>query len=251
MLKEKITLDGGVAVADDVRNRIQQVGVRGMDTEKAKELGLFTRISNLLCASHASIMAAYRIYGGAASLISEYGARKNVIAKAMNDYEKAFMKFVSFWTDYYASGNAGMEVNEEMENLYHRIMEWAQLPEQWELGEEQRVESEVETAIKVKTDGEKTLFFYRTPLETETVGEVKESWCVTKYDEKTYKQTTVNTEMDKASAIMIAKRMSAEDPESIYTANVVQEMTEKKTVLVPFKAFQANNTIGSLTKIIR
>lgn len=251
MIKESIELVGSVEVSEDVKNRVQHVGVRGMDIEKAKELGFFNRISNLLCASHATIMAAYRIYGGAASLINEFGGRRNDIAKAMNDYEKAFMKFVSFWTDYYASGESGVEVNEEMENLYHRIMEWAQLPEEWKLGEPQRNEEDADVAIKVKEENGKVLFFHKTVLETSCEEDTNESWCVTKFNERLCKQETINTGMDKASAMMIAKRLSSEDLDVIYTASVIQEITEKKIVAVPFKTYKNNHTIGSLTKIIK
>lgn len=244
-------LVGGVEIAEDVKDKVQRVGVRGMDIEKAKELGFFTRISNLLCASHASVMAAYRIYGNAASLISELGTRKTEIAKAMNDYEKAFMRFVSFWTDYYASGQAGVEVNEEMENLYHCIMDWSQLPEQWSLGDAQRKEEDADIAIKVKEENGKVLFFHKTVLETSIEDDISESWCVTKFNERICKQETVNTDMDKASAMMIAKRLSSEDPDNIYTASVIQEMTEKKVIAVPFKTYKNNHTIGSLTKIIK
>jgi hypothetical protein len=86
-----------------------------LDFEKAKKLGFFTRISNLLCAAHASIMAAYRIYGGVDYLLSEFGGRKNEIAREMNVFEKAFTRFINFWTGYYAHGGAGREVNEETE----------------------------------------------------------------------------------------------------------------------------------------
>lgn len=251
MIKESIELVGSVVVSEDVKNRVQRVGVRGMDIEKAKELGFFNRISNLLCASHAAVMAAYRIYGGAASLINEFGGRRNDIAKAMKDYENAFMKFVSFWTDYYASGESGEEVNEEMENLYHRIMEWAQLPEEWSLGEPQRNEENADVAIKVKEENGRVLFFHKTVLETSCEEDTNESWCVTKFNERLCKQETVNTGMDKASATMIAKRLSSEEPDVIYTASVIQEITEKKTVAVPFKTYKNNHTIGSLTKIIK
>lgn len=238
-------------MAEDVQRKIKNIGVRGMDMEKAKELGFFTRISNLLCASHASIMAAYRIYGNAASLINDFGGRRNDIAKAMNDYERAFGRFVDFWTNYYASGDAGKEINEETENLYHRIMEWAQIPENWELGDEQRTLSDGDTALKVDTDNGGTLYFHATCIDMETVGDVDESWCVTKYDKRHDKQETVNTNMDKASAIMVAKRLSGDDGDNIYTASIVRGVTERKTTVTPYRAFQNKETIGKITNIER
>ena len=62
--EKKLDIIGGVEVAEDIKHRVQTTGVRGLDLEKAKELGVFQRIANLLCVTHASVMAAYFIYGG-------------------------------------------------------------------------------------------------------------------------------------------------------------------------------------------
>lgn len=238
-------------IADDIEKKIRTVGVRGLDFEKAKELGFFTRISNLLCATHASIMAAYRIYGGVDYLLTEFGGRKNEIAREMGVFEKSFTRFVNFWTSYYAHGGAGIEVNEETEVLFRRIMDWAQLPMKWELGDKQRIEdNSLDVAIRVNTD-DKQYTFRTTTIGDEDIDESKtiESWCVTKYDTKEHRQTTVEERMDKASAMMIAKRLSAEDAENIYTASIVRDYTEHKTVIMPYKAYKANETVGRLTKM--
>ena len=250
MILEKIELTGSVDIEKDVMKKVRNVGVKGMDVEKAKELGFFERISNLLCASHCGVMAAYRIYNGASSIISEFGARRNDIAKAMNEYEKAFMKFVSFWTDYYANGESGVDVNYASENLYRRMMKWSCLPEQWRLGDPQRTESEGCTAMKVVI-GDSTYYFNTTSVESESEDCGNEYWCVTKCSLNEEKQETVNTGMDKASAIMVAKRLSSEDNESIYTASVVHELKETKTVVTPFRAFMNNETIGNITTVER
>jgi hypothetical protein len=236
-------------IADDIEKKIRTVGVRGLDFEKAKELGLFNRISNLLCATHASVMAAYRIYGGVDYLLSEFGGRKNEINREMNNFEKAFTKFINFWTDYYAHGGAGREVNEETEVLYRRIMEWAQLPYQWELGDKQRVDDNgLDVAIRMDVD-DKQYTFRKTVLDGETVGESDETWCVTKYDVLEHKQTTVEDNMDKASAMMVAKLLSADDTTNIYTASMVRDYMERKTEITPYKAYKANETVGRLTKM--
>lgn len=243
-----IELNGSSVVADDVEKKIRTTGVRGLDFEKAKELGFFTRISNLLCAAHASIMAAYRIYGGVDYLLSEFGGRKNEIAREMNVFEKAFTRFVNFWTDYYAHGDAVREVNEETETLFRRIMEWAQLPMAWNLGDPQRVEDNgLDVAIRIDTD-DKQYTFQKTVLDGDMVGESEESWCVTKYDTKEHVQTSIEEGMDKASAMMVAKRLSQEDVENIYTASVVRTYMERKTEVTPFKAYKANETVGRLMK---
>ena len=243
-----IELNGSSVVEDDVEKKIRTTGVRGLDFEKAKELGFFTRISNLLCAAHASIMAAYRIYGGVDYLLSEFGGRKNEIAREMNVFEKAFTRFVNFWTDYYAHGDAVREVNEETETLFRRIMEWAQLPMAWNLGDPQRVEDNgLDVAIRIDTD-DKQYTFRKTVLDGDIVGESEESWCVTKYDTKEHIQTSIEEGMDKASAMMVAKRLSQEDEDNIYTASVVRTYMERKTEVTPFKAYKANETVGRLMK---
>ena len=243
-----IELSESSVVADDVMKKIKTAGVRGLDINKAKELGFFDRISNLLCATHASIMAAYRIYGGVDYMLSEFGGRKNEIAKAMNDYEKAVTKFINFWTEYYAHGKACQEMNEDTEVLYRRIMEWSQLPYEWNLGDAQRIEdNSANVAIRLCTD-EKQLTFKTSTVNNEVVGDISESWCVTKYNEKEHKQTVVEDNMDKASAMMVAKRLSADDAENIYTASMVQDLTERKTIVTPYKAYRGNETIGRLTK---
>lgn len=81
--EKKLDIIGGVEVAKDIKHRVQTTGVRGLDFEKATELGVFQRIANLLCVTHASVMAAYRIYGGVDYLIDQLNARKNEIAREM------------------------------------------------------------------------------------------------------------------------------------------------------------------------
>lgn len=247
--KGVIQLSESSVVADDIQKKIRTAGVRGLDFEKAKELGFFQRISNLLCATHASVMAAYRIYGGVDYLLSEFGGRKNEIAKAMNDFEKSFTKFINFWTGYYAHGGAGVEVNNETEMLFRHIMEWAQLPYQWNLGDKQRLDDNgLDVAIRVAIENDKEYTFRRTEIDGEMVGEVKESWCVTKYDTREHTQTTVNERMDKATAQMVAKRLSDNDPTNIYTASMVREYTIEKMDVTPYKAYRANETVGRLTQ---
>lgn len=243
-----IELSGASVVEDDVIKRIRTAGVRGLDIEKAKKLGFFNRISNLLCATHASIMAAYRIYGGVDYMLSEFGSRKNEIAREMNLFERAYDRFIKFWTLYYAHGDAGLEVNEETESLYRHIMEWAQLPYKWELGDEQRINNkDANVALRLNV-GDKEYTFMVTNLKEELIGEGEESWCVTKYDRKEHTQITVETDMDKASALMVAKRMSDDDKDNIYTACMVRGQMVRSTVVTPFKAFRANETIGRITK---
>lgn len=246
MIGENVEIVGSVNVADDVQKRIKTTGVRGLDIEKARELGLFQRIANLLCVSHATIAAAYRVYGGVDYLVSEINARKNDIAHEMNNFERAFDKFMKFWTDYYSNGKTGKEVSFETENLYHHIMEWMQMPESWQLGEPQRTDCDKELAIRIDTN-EKVYTFHKASLNNEIV-DSRETWGVMCYDTHTNKQTCVNAEMDKASALMVAKRLSNENQGNIYTASIIRDVVEKRTDVIPFKAFRANETIGKLVK---
>ena len=247
MLKENIEIVGGVEIADDIQHRIKTTGVRGLDYEKAQELGVFQRIANLLCVTHASIMAAYRVYGGVDYLIDQLNARKNEIAREMNLFDKAFDRFVKFWTGYYAHGKSGREVNFEMENLYHKIMEWMQMPENWQFGEPQRTEPKEDACIRVDLPNERVFTFHKTSLNEETL-ESKETWGVFCYDPKTNKQTSINVNMDKASAMMVAKRLSSENPDCIYSASIIRDVVEKRIEVVPFKAYMANKTVGKLTQ---
>lgn len=247
--EKKLDIIGGVDVADDIKHRVQTTGVRGLDIEKATELGVFQRIANLLCVTHASVIAAYRIYGGVDYLIDQLNARKNEIAHEMNMFDKAFERFVKFWTGYYAHGKSEREVSYETERLYHKIMEWMQMPETWQLGEEQRTKSLREGCIRIDLpDDDKVITFYKTELNHELVGEPNETWGVFCYDPKTNTQTSVNTDMDKASALMVAKRLSAEKPDNIYSASIIRDLVEKRTEVMPFKAFKANETVGKITQ---
>ena len=107
MIKEGVELKESLTIIEDVQNRIKKTGVRGLDFQKAKELGVFERISNVLCAVHATVVAAFRIYGDIDYMISEYGGRKNEIARAMNEYEKSFDKFFRF---FYSAGKTSAPV---------------------------------------------------------------------------------------------------------------------------------------------
>lgn len=250
MIEEGMAIAGCTQVAEDVFERIKTTGVKGLDFEKAKELGVLNRISNLLCAMHSSIMAAYRIYGGADHLIEELGARRNDIAREMNLFEKSVERFFQFWTGYY-KGNQNAEVNDDIETLFHHIMRWAQLPETWKLGEEQRTKTTEGVAIKVEREGDSTLYFHRSSEYYEQLEEPRESWCVVRYDEKTLKSNVVNAGMDKPSAMMVAKRLSADDSDAIYTANIVTESVEKRTDILPIKAFKNNKTVGKLKNLVK
>lgn len=248
-MKEKIELVGSVEVAKDIEKRVETVGVRGLDFDKARELGVFQRIGNLLTLVHATILASYSIYGHVDYLMDELHGRRNEISREMNLFEKSFERFIKFWTSYYKQGCDDKEVMHEMENLYHRIMEWAELPEEWQLGEEQRTPIEVgENAIRIKSDKDSNICVLRqASLNPETISS-EESWGVLCYEPIKEKQHSIHTDMDKASALMAAKRLSAEDTENIYTAAIIRDITERRTDVIPFKSFRNNETVGKLIR---
>lgn len=246
MLKENFELVGGVEISNDVEKRIKETGVRYLSTEVAKEKGVFQRIANLLCVMHASFMTANRVYGGVVYLVSMMHARKNEIAREMNLFEKAYERFLKFWTGYYAKGKAGKEVIHETENLYHRLMEWMQMPEQWDLGDPQRTDCGNDLAIRIDMPDDKIFTFYKAEMNHQIIG-CEETWGVLCYDMENEKQVCVNSNMDKASALMVAKRLSNENPNNIYTASIVRDVMERRTEVTPFKAFKANETIGKVT----
>ena len=247
MVKENIEIVGSHEVADDIQKKIRTVGVKWLKYEEAEKLGVFQRIANILCVCHATILAAYHVYGHFDYLIDMLNARKNEIAREMNMFDKAIDRFVRFWTGYYAKGTNGMEVNLEAENLYHYLMSYMQIPEKWELGDEQRTEPKGTLAIRIDIPDEKVLTFHKTEVGNKIVDE-RETWGVLCYDMKANTQTTVNTDMDKSSAQMVAKRLSDENPDKIYTAAIIRDLVEKRTEVMPFKAFKANEMVGKITQ---
>ena len=244
--EEIIEIYGAAEIADDVQKRIKTTGIRGLDFEKAKELGVFNRIGNLLCVMHSTVMAAYRAYGGIDYIIDQMFARRNEISREMNIFEKAFDRFTRFWTNYYTSTYSYRDTAFEIDRLYYQIMRWMQIPDAWQLGDPQHTTDDTELNIKITTD-DKTFTFRKAELDNEIV-ESEESWAVLKYDYSCNKQKSVYMDMDKASAIMIAKRLSDEDKENVYTAAIIREVVEKRTEVTPFKAFKNNETIGKVTK---
>lgn len=249
MKEEAIELNVSHEVEESVEKRVRTVGVRGLDVDAAQRLGVFSRISNLLCAIHASIMAAYSMYGSVDALFSELGARKNEINREMNQFEKAYDRFIRFFTGYFSANKADRDVYYETERLYKQIMRWMQIPEKWELGDKQRSDNAEIDSIHVDLGGDNILSFEKTSIGVEAV-ENSESWCVLKYNTQDGEQTKECDGMDKASALMVAKRLSSEDTENVYTAALLCNVVEKRTDVIPFKVFKNNETIGKITKTL-
>lgn len=246
-----IEIEGNTEVSEGVDKRISHVGIRGLNIDKVKELGVYDRMSTLLTAYHVSIVAAYRIYGNVLSLMDAFGGRKRDIAKACNDYERAYEKFLSFWSEYYASEAGNKDANRESEKLYHNIMEWAQLPELWLLGEPVRLDTPTDTVIRIDNDDENNVLSLYKCVLNEEILESDESWCISKYEPEKKEQQTIEQNMDKASALMVAKRLSDGDSESVYIVNQVMDLKKTETVVIPFRAFKDNKTVGRADRVLK
>ena len=247
--EEIIKVIGGAEIADDVCKRIKTVGVRGLDFDRAKELGVFQRIGNILCVAHTTIMAAYMVYSNIEYIINEINARHKEISREMNLLDKSFERFMRFWSTYYMNDESEREASVEIERLYHQIMRWMQMPETWQLGDEQRTKDETDIAIKMAFNNK--VYTLRGINIKSDVSVDSESWAVIKYDIHTNVQTIVNEDMDKASALMIAKKMSREDTENMYIASTVRDIEEKRVVVIPFRAFNNGGVIGDVVKTIK
>lgn len=243
--REVIEIPNGLS--EQVRGIIKTTGISGLDIDKAVELGAIDRISNMLCLMHSCVSVAYRVYGQVAYMLEILHGRKHEINKACNQFEKDFERFMNFWRRTYQTTDGVIEMNGETEKLYHKVMEWAQFPEAWNLGDKQHTEDDTDTLVYVPLE-DVDLKLHRTTVEAEALSDPIEKWCVTKLELSTKKQTTVYTDIDKASAQMSAKRLSAEDTENIYTATILHTVDERRTDALPMKAYMCGECVGKVGK---
>ena len=242
---EVIEIPNGLS--EQVRGILRRTGIKGLNLDNAEELGAIDRISYMLCLMHACISAGYRVYGQVDYMLETLHGKRHEISRACNQFEKDYKRFMDFWRQNYQTADVIQDMNRETEDLYHQVMRWALLPEKWELGEPIHTTDDTDVIIKVETD-DSELKFKRSMVESEVIGEPEESWCVTRLTMATKDQKTVYEDMDKSSAQMSAKRLSADDPENIYTATILQTFTEKRTDALPMKAYQAGEVVGNIGK---
>lgn len=249
---EKTDLMPSAEIAKDVEKRIRTTGVKDLNFDMAREAGVFQRISLLLCAMHSSIVAAYRIFGAVDSLTQDVRCKRMDIAKTMNRFESEYDRFRKFWTDFYSQGSSEVDVNKDTEVLYRNIMRWTQLPEHWNIGDAQRLNDSSDAVISVDCGDEddNIVNFFKKEM-NEEVEALEESWCVSKYDTMLCRQVIVEKDMDKASAKMVAKRLSNEDPENLYIASQVQDVTKKETIITPFIVFRNNESVGETRNYLK
>lgn len=234
-----------------VKGRIQRVGVKGLDIDKAKELGLMERISTILCAMHSLTMVSHRLYGEVNALFDMAHIKKHEIKAACNDFEKAYDRWFKFWRGYQTVDGV-KQMNNESADLLEQFMRWSQIPVHWELGDSQDAVSEREPMIEIDR-GDRIWRVYRDVGESEIVGDVKEEWAVMRSDRPDGKSTMTCVErgLDKSSAFMCACRMSANDKDRLYTASKFESFTEKRLEVVPFKAYLNGETIGDIKSTIK
>lgn len=247
---EKIDIAQEAAVIEsDVEKRIMTVGIKNLDFGKAKELGVFERLSLSICAFHSTVVAAYMIFSDVQYIIDELRAHKNEISKAVNDFERAFEKFSKFWSDYYVNGVDEKEVMGDTEALYNQILKWMQIPKNWQLGDKQRLDDDEDIAIRV-TDNDK-VFTFRNAVTSENVKEISESWCVNKYDIREHVSSCLERDLDKGTATMIAKRSSANDPNSFYTVCKLTEVDKTENMINPYGVYKNNEKVGNIVKFLK
>lgn len=236
-LRNSLEFDKGIGRA------VKTAGVRGLSSENAMKLGYFDRIKYLLSLITVSFGAVYRVYGHVDALLTEFGVKRHEIKKNCTDLENAFERFISFWSgEGYFINNNDPDLEKDIDELYRLLMRFGRLPIEWGLGDEQKAER-APSALRVD-NGDKYLFMYRTVLKREFIGEPEKQWCVSVFDEDTKKQEYVHTGMTKADAMMVAKRLSAENPHLLYAASVLTDFTEKRTEVTPMYAYRGNEQVA-------
>jgi len=234
-----------------IRKRIQHVGVKGLDIDKAEELGLMDRISNLLCAMYCLTMAAKNIYGQVDFLFGLAQAKKHEIKRACKEFEQAYERWCKFWREYQTEDSA-QQMNHEAEDLVEQYMRWAGLPIRWQLGDPQDAPRETEPLIEV--DGDDRIWrLYRDVAESEQIEDdetEREEWAVFSRDPDEKTMTCVERGIGKADVQMVAKRMSAADPDRLYTANRLAVVKERRLEVIPMKAFLGGQVVGSVKSAI-
>ena len=231
--------------------RMRQACAKGFDYKKADELGVVSRIANLLCAMHALTMEALDIFDEADMWLEACRMDRREIKRALSDFRKAYDKWFAFWRSY-QSVEGVREMNRELDDLREQFMRWVGMPVHWEPGQRQDIPKETEPLIEIDR-GERIWRIYRDVAKSEIVGDVEEDWAVMRSGGEggDVVMTLVERGMDKSSAQMSARRMSANDPGRLYTASRLETITERRLEVVPMKAYCEGEMIGDVKSVIK
>lgn len=234
-----------------ILGRMRQAGPKGLDFGKAEELGVISRISSLLCAMHSLTMAAHTLFGEAEMWFDTCKANRHEIKKACQDFEKAYDRWFRFWRSYQTTAGV-QEMNSEAADLVEQFMRWAQLPVRWNLGGRQDAPRDSDPLIEIDR-GDRIWRVYRDVAKSDATVDGKEEWAVMRSDKTDGRSTMTCVErgMDRSSAQMSAKRMSANEPGRLYTASKLENVVEKRLEVVPYKAYLNGDMIGDVKNVIK
>lgn len=226
-------------------------GVNNLNVESATKLGFYDRFGNLIALMATAAAVADMVYDNISAMLNDFGVKQHEIKKMCTDYEKAFDKFYSFWLrEKYLDKKQIPEIEKDCEELYHMVMRWGRLPENWQLGDKQRIDIDADVLIKVDA-GDRFINFKHSVDSREDVEEPNERWCVTRVDRENETQFVVYDDMQKADASMVAKRLSDEDPDNYYTASVIKTSVQKITETTPMKIFRNNENVGDIKQFFK
>ena len=236
---------------EHILGRMRQAGPKGLDFDKAEEMGVISRISNLLCAMHLLTMAAHTLFGEVEVWFDACNANRHEIKKACQDFGKAYDRWFKFWRGYQTVDGV-LEMNSETADLVEQFMRWSQLPVRWEVGQPQDAPREHEPMIEIDRE-DRIWRVYRDVAENDTTADEQEEWAVMRSDQPNGRSTMTCVErgMDRSSAQMSAKRMSANDPGRLYTASKLESIVEKRLEVIPYKAFLDGDMIGDVKSVIK
>ena len=193
----------------------------------------------------------YTLLGiGGSALYAIYTGRHE-IKKACQDFGKAYDRWFKFWRGYQTVDGV-LEMNSETADLVEQFMRWSQLPVRWEVGQPQDAPREHEPMIEIDRE-DRIWRVYRDVAENDTTADEQEEWAVMRSDQPNGRSTMTCVErgMDRSSAQMSAKRMSANDPGRLYTASKLESIVEKRLEVIPYKAFLDGDMIGDVKSVIK
>ena len=249
-MKNELVIDiPEVIDKDSVKKRIQSVGVKSLNIEEADRLGLFDRLSVLICAMHSLTVVEQKLYGQIDGLLALAQSKKYDIKNMCNKHQKNVEEWFRFWR-LFQSDAGSEEMSKEVEDLYNQFLRWTGIPKEWNLGDPQMAKPETEPMIVIERD-DKIWRLFRDVAERETTEDEEDEWGVFYADREDGNRVLrcVEREMDKSSAQMSAKRWSVNNPENLYVVCLMKRVEEKRIDVIPHKAYNAGDMVGDVKKV--